>query len=380
MDADELRATLEDAGLSPYQAEAYVTVLDLGAASATTVAEASGVPDPRIYDVVRSLAEEGYVETYEQGSLHVRAHSPADVLSDLRSRATRLVDAADEIERRWERPPPASNEASIVTRFETVLDRARGFLREAEFQAQLSLSPEQFADLRPTLERAHERGVNVRLSIHTGPDGADDPGDLLDAETLADVCTEARHRPLPAPFIVLVDRTRACFGPHTASVNQYGVLVDDRTHAYVFHWYFLTCLWEVWDPIYATPTIGSLPAEYVDIRQCIREIEPLLAEGRQIVARVEGYATETGDRRDLMGQITEVSYPGDRGVGAEPIPLAELAGQAMFTLETDERTHRVGGWGAILEPIEATRVTIESADNRPIHLIYNGCCKSSSYK
>ena len=49
MDAGALRSTLEDAGLSPYQAEAYVTLLDLGAASATTVAEASGVPDPRIY-------------------------------------------------------------------------------------------------------------------------------------------------------------------------------------------------------------------------------------------------------------------------------------------------------------------------------------------
>jgi len=234
MDAGALRSTLEDAGLSPYQAEAYVTVLDLGAASATTVAEASGVPDPRIYDVVRGLADQGYVETYERGSLHVRAHSPADVLSDLRSRAARFVDAADEIERRWERTPPASNEASIVTRFETVLDRARGFLREAEFQAQLSLLPEQFADLRPTLETAHERGVKVRLSIHTGPD-AGDPADRPDAETLARACTEARHRPLPAPFIVLVDRTRTCFGPHTASVNQYGVVVDDRTHAYVFH-------------------------------------------------------------------------------------------------------------------------------------------------
>ena len=357
MDAGALQSTLEDAGLSPYQAEAYVILLDLGAASATTVAEASEVPAPRIYDVVRSLAEQGYVETYEQGSLHVRAHSPADVLSDLRSRATRLVDAADEIERRWERTRPASNEASIVTRFETVLDRARGFLREAEFQAQLSLSPEQFADLRPTLETAHERGVNVRLSIQTDPD-ASDATDLPDAETLARTCTEARHRPLPAPFVVLVDRTRTCFGPHAASVNQYGVLVDDRTHAYVFHWYFLTCLWEVWDPIHATSTIESLPAEYVDIRQCIREIEPLLAEGQRIMARVGGYDTETGDRRDLTGRITDVSYPGDTAAGTEPTPLAELAGQVMFTLETDERTHRIGGWGAILEPTEATCVTI----------------------
>jgi len=50
MDDDELSAVLYDAGLSPYQAEAYVTLLELGTATATAVADACEVPDPRIYD------------------------------------------------------------------------------------------------------------------------------------------------------------------------------------------------------------------------------------------------------------------------------------------------------------------------------------------
>jgi len=353
MNADELKSTLEDAGLSPYQTEAYVAVLDLGTASATTVAETSGVPDARIYDVVRSLAEQGYIETYEQGSLHVRAHDPGDVLADLRERAVRFGDAADEIEHRWEQPPLSSNEASIVNRFETVLDRSRQFVLAAEFQVQVSVSPAQFADLRPTLETAHDRGVNVRLSIHTYPD---DPDKLPSPEALAGACTEARHRPLPAPFLVLVDRTRTCFGPHMGSANQYGVLVDDRTHAYVFHWYFLSCLWEVWDPIHTQPGLDSLPAEYVDIRRCIRDLESLLADGRQVRAHVEGRDTATGEERDLTGRITEVSYVGESA--ADPTPLVELAGRATLTLEVDGREYHVGGWGAILEGIEATRVTI----------------------
>ena len=48
------------------------------------------VPRPRIYDVLRSLTDREYVETYEQDTLRARAHSPADVVDDLRGRADRF--------------------------------------------------------------------------------------------------------------------------------------------------------------------------------------------------------------------------------------------------------------------------------------------------
>ncbi|MFC7136897.1 TrmB family transcriptional regulator [Halobaculum litoreum] len=104
MDTESLVETLEAAGLSPYQSAAYVALLDLGTASATDVADASGVPAPRIYDVLRTLEELEYIETYEEGSLRARAHSPSIVLDDLRGRANRLEAAAEEVEDRWEQP------------------------------------------------------------------------------------------------------------------------------------------------------------------------------------------------------------------------------------------------------------------------------------
>jgi DNA-binding MarR family transcriptional regulator len=63
MDTDELHAVLEEAGLSPYQADAYETLLELGSASASEIATTSGVPQPRIYDVLRGLEDDGYVTT-----------------------------------------------------------------------------------------------------------------------------------------------------------------------------------------------------------------------------------------------------------------------------------------------------------------------------
>ncbi|HET7323804.1 MAG TPA: TrmB family transcriptional regulator sugar-binding domain-containing protein, partial [Halococcus sp.] len=204
------------------------------------------------------------------------------------------------------------------------------------------------------LQTAHENGVNIRLSLNTNPENE---ADLPTETALARTCTEARHRPLPSPFLAIIDRTQVCFAPHARSMSQYGVLVDDRTHAYVFHWYFLSCLWEIFEPIHSTrPT--SPPIRYVDIRECIRDLEPLLGEST-VEAHIEGHDTETGEEYDLHGTIVDTFYTGD-SIDEQAASLVQLAGRATLTLDDGIREYTIGGWGAILEPIEATTITIES--------------------
>ncbi|MFP8956348.1 TrmB family transcriptional regulator [Natrialbaceae archaeon A-CW3] len=360
MDADELVATLEDAGLSPYQADAFVTLLGLGSASATDIAQASSVPDPRIYDVLRGLEEQGYIETYEQDSLHARAHDPADVLADLRSRANRFETAAEEIEDRWSRPDIEDHKISIVKRLDTVLAQADELFRNAENQIQVGLTPDQFADLSDSLATACENGVDVKVCLFPAI-GIE--MEIPSSDALARACTEARHRTVPSPFVALIDRSWTCFSPHAKSTNEYGVIVNDRTLAYIFHWYFLTCLWEVHETIYSGRT-DDLPITYYDLRECLRDIIPLIEEGAAIEATVYGFETDTGLEVTHSGTITDVTYAGVATEEPHSAPLAQLAGEASFTLD-DERNDvvTVGGWGAMIEDVEATRVTIERLDS-----------------
>ncbi|ACV48375.1 MULTISPECIES: TrmB family transcriptional regulator [Halomicrobium] len=353
MKDDDLIDVLEDAGLSPYQAEAYVTLLELGSASATDIADACDVPDPRIYDVLRDLESKGYIETYQQDSLTARAHDPETVLDDLRSRSSEYLSAAEEIEDRWNQPAVAEHEVSIVKRFETVMNRAREIIDNAEKQIQIAVDVDQFHSLKDALGDARDRGVHVKLSLCTRE------GDRLPSEeALASVCTEARHRDTPSPFLVLVDRRWTCFAPHSQSVNEYGVLVSDRTHTYVFHWFFLTCLWEIWDTIYTLRT-PETPTTYVDLRHCVRDVDPLLDEGATIVATVEGYETDTHETVTLHGRITRVRYTGETAGRDQQLPLSQLAGRVSITLETDDGPVEVGGWGAVIEEVEASEITIE---------------------
>ncbi|WP_101297792.1 TrmB family transcriptional regulator [Halegenticoccus soli] len=358
MDSAELRSALEDAGLSPYQADAYAALLRLGSASATELAEACSVPTARIYDVLRTLEGRGYIETFEQESLHARARDPEDVLADLRGRAQTLADAADEIEHRWEQPDVGGHKVSIVKRFETVFERAASTIRDAEYEVQLSATPEQFVDLRPALRSAYENGAIVNLSIHTDP--AASRSDLPNEGTLDGVATEARHRRLPAPFLALVDRTETCFAPHARSLNQYGVLVDEYTLTYVFHWYFQTCLWEVWEPTYDARSADP-PLEYADIRRCVRDVKPLLDAGAAVSVRIDGFEAETGRRVELEGVVSDVVYAGANSSSGEPA-LSQLAGQVSIVVDADDGRYTVGGWGAVLEDVEATRITIGAVD------------------
>ncbi|PSQ28551.1 TrmB family transcriptional regulator [Halobacteriales archaeon SW_10_68_16] len=353
----DLVSVLEDAGFSPYRADAYVTLLAFGAAPATEIAEASDVPDPRIYDVLRDLEDAGYIETYEQDLLYARAVSPDEVLKDLRTRADRFSAAAEEIERRWEKPPMEVTVVSLVKRFETVRNYAAEAIRGARNQVQVSLSATQYERLRPALRAAKANGANVHLSLHTAEAGVDT---LPDREEIAAVCTEARTRDKPAPFVAIVDRTESCFAPNRGSANEYGVLVDDRTHTYVLYWFFLTVLWDIWE-VYYTADDGETPTDYLDIRYCVRDIAPLLAEGATVDVLVEGVDTETGTDRTVQGTVREVIANGYEH-DDEHAPVAIYSGQIGMIVDTDDGPVEIGGWGAMVEEVEAHRLTVLSVE------------------
>lgn len=355
MERDFLIEILEDAGLSPYKADAYVTTLERGSGTVSDIAEASEVPDPRIYDVLRDLEERGYVETYEQDSLNVRAHSPENVLEDLRTRANRFSKAAAEIERRWERPSIEDNAVSLVKRFDTVLDHACEAIRSSESQVQVSVALDRLPEVAPALRTARDEGVYVELSVYGG---RDDGGDFA-ADDVADLCSVCRRQLIPSPFIVIVDRSITCFSPHPGSINEYGVLVEDRSHTYVFHWFFLTHMWDPWERVHGGER-EEFERKYADLRYCIRDLEPLFEAGREIRVAIQGIDIAGRERREIEGVVSDVTTTRSREFGTEGsrTPVAAYAGVATLSIDDGDRVIDVGGWGATLEEIEANRIKV----------------------
>lgn len=353
MDTERLTQILEDAGLSPYKADAYVHLLELESGSATELAEVSDVPDARIYDVLRDLDELGYVELYEQDTFRARAVDPDVVIEDLTARASMFEDAAEEIRERFQQPALDDHEVSIVRRFETVKEAASQFVADADTQVHAALTPEQYESLIDDLAAAYDRGVTVNVTLLQG---ADDPD--LDPSDFEGVCTEVRRRPHPSPFMVASDLWGTAFTSNPAAVEKYGMILQNRSFTYVFFWYFLSFMWLPWPVVY-TEVGDRTPMHYADVRQFLLEYGPLLQRDAVVTVDVEGRDVTTNENRHLSGTLVETDLP-----SSYDSELLELTGIASLVVDTGDEVVTVGGWGTLHEDVEARRITVTGIERQ----------------
>ena len=118
-------------------------------------------------------------------------------------------------------------------------------------------------------------------------------------------------------------------------------------------------------PAEAIPAVEPAILRACDhIRQLVADIGPLVDDGVSLAVSIDGYETETGQPVSCTGTVTETELATSSAEATNP---SLVAGQATLYVETDDGERSVGGWGAIIEDIEATRVIVEDADS-PVDL------------
>ncbi|SEQ91587.1 TrmB family transcriptional regulator [Natrinema salaciae] len=349
MDTQMLRGALEDAGLTGQQAEVYLTLLEAGSSPVVEIAHQSSVSSSRIYDVVRSLEEEGFVETLERDRLFARPREPVDVLNRLRRKSEMFADAAGEIEDRWERPDPQDSRISVLKRTETVLRSTGDAIAESSVSVALAATPEQLEELRPTIETAAENGVLIQIAIYDA--GETDVPDI-------DGVLEVRRCPIPGPFLAIVDRRYAFFAPNVHSDRSYGITIGDEILSFIMHWYFRTCVWAHNERLHVDRT--QVPT-YVSIERFVHDAASLLRDDAGMTLRVIGHRTATGERVELHGELVWATWGSRLGLPNEPT-YTDLAGQVTLFLETEGKVVSIGGWGALYEDVEAEIIRVEGID------------------
>src|SRR5438309_9746072 len=116
---------LMEHGLTEYQARVYLTLLDLGAATATQISPLSKVPRTRIYATMQQLHQKGLVQIlpetplrYEPVSFDAYLRALGD---DLRSRAKQIDTGLDLLAREF--AINAQREPESHGRFEAIYGR-----------------------------------------------------------------------------------------------------------------------------------------------------------------------------------------------------------------------------------------------------------------
>lgn len=344
MQEDDLRAGLEQVGetfdFGEYEVEAYLAVLEHGRLSATEIADRTSIPQPRVYDTVRSLAEHGFVELQESRPMKVLAVEPEEAFGEVRSSLDKLVDG---LENRYTVPARDVEAVTLIKSRATILRYLREVIESAEYELLLSVTPELLSEFETTLREKRKADVTIQLIVSPA---ADVPSP--DKYDYTEVATTARsRRGVTTPVVAVADGSFSLYatrGAMKGAEQRYGAVFNRSELGFLVSGFVSTVVWASSETL-ATATNRTLPRRYASLRRCVEELRTLDGD---LYAVVRGRDVLTGDPRSVEGPVVDTA-------------LDEQGSVAALSVETDEGVVDVGGRVASLEDVEAHEIRIESA-------------------
>lgn len=346
MSSDELRRHLEQLGdqfdFGEYEIEAYLAVLDHGELTASEIADRTSIPQPRVYDTIRTLSDRGVVELHESRPIRVVALDPEEVFPAIQRSLAELIT---DLSYRYTSPSQVSEAVTLVKSRPSILRYIEQTIESAQFELVLSLTPTLLDRFEALLAETCDRGVACELLV-TPAAGAPSPDEF----EYMRVSTATRiRRGITTPVIAVADGTRSVYATQDALENdteQYGVIFNRSALGFLVSGFFNTVLWTTATPLATDGHDRPFPRRYASIRRCLRDLQGSDPPGTYYVA-VRGRDVETGERRSVSGSVSETALENGGKV-------------AQLTIETDEGPVTVGGRVAALEGIEAHEIHVDT--------------------
>jgi sugar-specific transcriptional regulator TrmB len=343
MTSEDLQGTLEEVGsrfdFGEYEIEAYLAILEHGRLTASEIAERTDIPQPRVYDTVRSLSENGLVELRESRPMQVLAVDPEEAFSDVRSTLSVLVESLSE---RYTAPARDSEAVSLIKSRQTILRYIEDVITTAEYELVLALTPELLARYEDELHERREAGVTIELLLAPAVD-VPDPREY----DYSRVATAARaRRGLTTPVVAVADGTYSVYTARQALQNgedRYGVIFNRSELGFLVSGFLNTVVWTSATTLTERRNDRPFPRRYATIRRCVQDLND---EGGEFYATARGRDIETGERRTVRGPVVDVSVGTNRETAA-------------LTIETAEGLGDVGGQVAALEDVEAYEIAVD---------------------
>ena len=335
---DHLAAFGERFDFGDYEVEAYLAVLRHGKLTASEIAEETDIPQPRVYDTVRSLADNGFVELRDSRPLEVLAIDPEETFDDVRATLDSLVD---DLERAYSAPSREAEAVSLVTSRQTILRYLEDVITGAEYELVLSLTPDLLGRFEDQLRAQQEAGVTIELLLSPTADVPD--ADEFEYTSVATV-TRVR-RGVTTPVVAVADGAYSVYTTRTAlaSDDHYGVIFNRSELGFLVLGFLNTVIWPSSTTLVEQETARPYPRRYATIRRCVRDIEH--GDG-QFYASVRGRDVETGEFRTVEGEVVDMGVTTARETAA-------------ITLVVDGERVDVGGQAAALEDIEAYELVVD---------------------
>ena len=342
MDEDDMYRQLEAVGaqfdFGEYEAKAYVTILEHGSLTAPEVAEKTDIPQPRVYDTVRSLADNGLIELHESRPMRVVAVDPEDTFTDIRST---LDDLVTDLSERFRAPARDAEAVSFVTSRQTIRRYLEEVISTAEYELVISLTPSLLSRYEEELIERCEAGVTIELLVAPAVD-IPDPEEY--DYTKVATTTRAR-RGVTTPIVAVADGSYSVYTPNDAldaGDESYGVIFNRSELGFLVSAFLNTVVWSSSKKIAEPAGELPFPRRYATMRRCVQD---LVGTNGELYATVEGRDVETAEWATVSGRVVDVSAGTNRET-------------ASITIDSDDGRVAVGGQLAALEDVEAYEIAV----------------------
>ncbi|MBO4248276.1 TrmB family transcriptional regulator [Halomicrobium sp. IBSBa] len=342
MPRDDLRDALEQVitvfDLGEYEVTAYLAVLEHGELSASELSEHTDIPQPRVYDTVRSLSDVGLVELKDSRPMTVLAIDPREAFDDVQSSLDSLVD---DLSRRYTAPTRKPEAVSLVKSRPTILRYLEDIITAAEYELMLSLTPRLLDRFEDALRSVHDEGVAIEIVV--SPAAKAPPAGEFDYRGLA--TTVKGRRGITTPVVAVADGNYSMYATRESvrgNNDRYGVIFNRSELGFLVSGFLNTVLWTTAETIVGNGEDLSFPRRYGTIRRCISDLQALDGE---FYAAIEGRDVESGDPRVVEGRIVEAEFGRNREV-------------ATLTVEGEDGRVAVGDRVAAYEDIEAFTISV----------------------
>lgn len=340
---DELSGHLEHLGerfdFGEYEIEAYLAVLRHGKLTASEIAERTDIPQPRVYDTVRGLADNGFVELRDSRPMEVLAVDPEEAFDTVRST---LEEVVEDLEHQYVAPSRDAEAVSLVTSRRTILRNLADVIARAEYELVLSLTPDLLARFEEDLAAKRAEGVTIELLLSPSLD-VPDPADF-DYTRVSSVALARKG--VTTPVVAVADGDYSVYTTRTAlgdDGDEYGVIFNRSELGFLLLGFLNAVVWPSATTLAEDQTERPFPRRYATIRRCVRDIR---ASDGTFYASVRGRDVESGEYRTVRGEVIDILVSTNRDIAA-------------ITLDIGGETVEIGGQAAALEDIEAYELAID---------------------
>ena len=170
--SDKSRKAMENLGLSSYEIKVYLSILQGGPAIASEISKTSGVPYSKIYEVVNSLEDKGWLESSSSRPQKFFPKSPQSALAAMRIRMENDIKDSENLimnellpvyQKRGIKERP---EIWVVRGIHNIIGKVSEIILDCKAELLIAL-PELAENIakpaQPMLRSMHEKGVNISV-------------------------------------------------------------------------------------------------------------------------------------------------------------------------------------------------------------------------